>query len=315
MAVGLPIGKLGMSFGLIPYSSVGYKIKTLFPDGSQNNRLLDGTGGVNKVYLGFGYKIAPNISIGADVHYNFGNIETSSLEFITDVPVGTRQLNTSDLSGVNFNFGAMYQAKINKKINVYSSVSFTPENSLKSKNNINIATVNYDTFFNLVIVDEIDTINENVDLKYPSKLSFGAGIGENKKWLLGAEITQQNKANLYNSYNTDGKVSFGQYSKYVIGGFFIPNYQSFSSYAKKIVYRGGLKYEKTGLVIDSESINDIGFTLGLGLPLRGTFSNINIGFELGKKGTTKSNLIQENYANVGIGLSLNDKWFEKRKFN
>ena len=25
MAVGLPMGKLGMSFGLIPYSSVGYK--------------------------------------------------------------------------------------------------------------------------------------------------------------------------------------------------------------------------------------------------------------------------------------------------
>lgn len=315
MAVGLPIGKLGMSFGLIPYSSVGYKIKTIFEDGSKNNRLLNGSGGLNKVFLGFGYKITHNLSIGADVQYNFGNIETSSLEFVTDIPVGTRQLNTADLSGVNFNIGGMYKAKINKKLNVYTSLNFTPENTLKSKNSINIATVNYDTFFNLVIVDEIDSIDENVDLKYSSKLSFGAGIGESKKWLVGAEITQQNKANLYNTYNTDAKVSFGQYSKYVIGGFFIPNYQSFTSYAKKIVYRGGLKYEKTGLVIDSESINDVGFTLGLGLPLRGTFSNINIGFEFGKKGTTKSNLIQENYANVSIGLSLNDKWFEKRKFN
>jgi hypothetical protein len=37
----------------------------------------------------------------------------------------------------------------------------------------------------------------------------------------------------------------------------------------KVVYRGGLKYEKTGLV-DGESINDVGFTLGIGLPITGT---------------------------------------------
>ena len=59
----------------------------------------------------------------------------------------------------------------------------------------------------------------------------------------------------------------------------------------------------------------MGFTLGMGMPLSGTFSNINFGFELGKKGTTTANLVQENYANINIGFSLNEKWFEKRKFN
>jgi hypothetical protein len=76
-----------------------------------------------------------------------------------------------------------------------------------------------------------------------------------------------------------------------------------------------LRYEKTGLIVDSEAINDIGFTLGLGMPITGSFSNVNFGFELGKKGTTNSNLVQENYANFSVSLSLNDKWFEKRKFN
>jgi hypothetical protein len=81
------------------------------------------------------------------------------------------------------------------------------------------------------------------------------------------------------------------------------------------VYRAGIKYEKTGLVINSESINDRGVTFGLGFPITGSFSNVNFGFELGKKGTTKANLIQENYANFSVSFSLNDKWFEKRKFN
>jgi hypothetical protein len=73
-----------------------------------------------------------------------------------------------------------------------------------------------------------------------------------------------------------------------------------------------LKYEKTGLVVNGESINDVGLTLGLGLPITG-LSNVNIGFELGKRYYI-GGLVQENYANISIGFSLNDKWFVQRKF-
>jgi len=51
------------------------------------------------------------------------------------------------------------------------------------------------------------------------------------------------------------------------------------------------------------------------LPLGGTFSNLNMGVEYGRKGTTKANLVQENYTNVVMSLSLNDKWFVKRKYD
>ena len=59
----------------------------------------------------------------------------------------------------------------------------------------------------------------------------------------------------------------------------------------------------------------MGLTLGFGLPIPGAFSNINIGFEFGKKGTTNANLVQENYGNLSIGLSFNDKWFNKKLYN
>ena len=32
LAVGLPMGKLGFGFGLIPYSSVGYKVESIAAD-------------------------------------------------------------------------------------------------------------------------------------------------------------------------------------------------------------------------------------------------------------------------------------------
>jgi hypothetical protein len=314
LAVGLPFGKIGVGFGLIPYSSVGYKIESISADANVNNRRYNGTGGLNKAFLGVGYKISPNFSVGADAQYNFGKIETNTLEFATGIPIGTRELNRADLSGLNFNMGAMYKTKLNDKLNVYTSLTYTLGNTLTSKNTRNIATVAYNSGFNLAVVDVLGERKDTLNLKFPSKISLSAGIGESQKWLIGGKLSYQKSAGQANTYNDFDNVQYGRYASASLGGYYIPNYGSFTSYAKRIVYRGGLKYERTGLFVNGEPINDIGLTVGLGLPITGSLSNVNIGFELGKKGTTVAGLVQENYANISIGFSLNDKWFVQRKF-
>lgn len=315
LAVGLPVGKFGVGFGLIPYSSVGYKINSESTDPSVNNRRFDGRGGMNKVFFGLGYKISPSLSIGADVNYNFGKIESNNFEYITDVSIGTRELNTVDLSGVNFNAGLMYQRKLNKKLTLFSSLSYSLESTLNAENKRNISTALYNSNFDFAIVDVLDEEVSERKLKIPSKYVAQVGIGQARKWLFGVGYTMQDAGSLANSYNALANVSYEKASKYTLGGYFIPNYNSFSSYAKRLVYRGGLRYENTGLVINSQAINDAAITLGVGLPLGGTFSNINIGLEFGQRGTTKSNLVQENYANVSFGFSLNERWFQRRKFD
>jgi long-subunit fatty acid transport protein len=316
LAVGLPVGKkMGVGFGLIPYSSVGYKIESIATNVTQNSSRFDGKGGLNKVFLGVGYKINPKWSFGADAQYSFGKIETNSLEFITGIPVGTRESNSVAITGVHFNTGLMFQTKLVSKLNFYSSLSYSLESKLQSVTARNISTVLFDANYNMSVVDQADEVSATTNLKIPSTITFGAGIGETRRWLLGAQVSMRSAAGLANSYNSLSNVAYEGSQKYSIGGYFIPNYNSFSSYVKRLVYRGGLKYEKTGLVVNSQSINDIGMTLGIGFPVSGTFSNVNLGFELGKKGTTTSNLVQENYANFSLSLSLNDRWFEKRKFN
>jgi hypothetical protein len=69
------------------------------------------------------------------------------------------------------------------------------------------------------------------------------------------------------------------------------------------------------MVLQNKSIEDFAVNLGVSLPLSGTFSNVNVGFEMGKRGTKYFNLIEENYFNLSVGLSFSDKWFERRKFN
>ncbi|MCL6460673.1 MAG: hypothetical protein I4O51_02225 [Flavobacterium micromati] len=314
LAVGLPMGKFGVGFGLIPFSSVGYKIRPT-ESLTENNQSFNGKGGLNKAFLGVGYKITPQLSVGADVQYDFGKIETNNFEYISGIAIGTRELNNADLSGVNFNLGMMYQRKIDKKLSLFSSLTYSIESSLTSKNTRNIATAVYNENFELGIVDVLEEVNTVEKLKSPSKISAAAGVGEARKWLVGVGYTFQQAGELSNKYNALDNVTYKQNSKFSIGGYYIPNYKSFTSYPKRITYRGGFRYEQTGLVINSQPINDLAVTMGFGLPLSGTFSNVNIGVEFGQRGTTKANLIQENYANVSVGFSLNEQWFVRRKFN
>ena len=67
------------------------------------------------------------------------------------------------------------------------------------------------------------------------------------------------------------------------------------------------------MILNDKAIANTGITFGVGLPVAG-FSNVNMGFEFGKLGRGES-LIEENYFNIRIGFSLNDRWFIKRKYN
>ena len=73
--------------------------------------------------------------------------------------------------------------------------------------------------------------------------------------------------------------------------------------------------EQTGLVINNQSIDEFGISFGVGLPVGRLFSNANLGFEWGQRGTTSSNLAKETFFSFNVSLSVNDRWFEKRKFN
>ncbi|HMK06341.1 MAG TPA: hypothetical protein VK476_02360 [Flavobacterium sp.] len=320
LAVGLPVGKSsGVTFGLLPYSSVGYRVSNEGYSVNETNQTIkilkkyEGKGGLNKVFAGYGYQINKNFRIGADLSYNFGTIETKSIRYQSDVDYGSQEKNTSEFSGITFNIGAMYERKINKH-DFYSSFRFTPQSNLKSNNERVISSILYSEDYTPGIISQLTPIISNTTLKLPSEVAFGAGFGKSKKWVVGAEVTFKQSGDMTNRFSDITGASFENRIQYSLGGYFVPNYTSFSNYFKKITYRAGFRYEKTGLVIRNESIRDYSFTGGFGLPLGGAFSNLNVGLEYGRKGTAKANLVEENYMNVIMSFSLNDKWFVKRRY-
>ncbi|WP_417372088.1 hypothetical protein [Gelidibacter japonicus] len=325
MALAVPMGKFGLGFGLVPYTSVGYKLESSNTAGDLDQRYR-GQGGLNKAFVGLGYQITPKLGIGVDASYNFGNVQNSALQFRYQdgepLQYHSKENNRSDLSGINLNFGMNYKTMITKKLQLTTGLTYTPKSTISSENERYFSTVVVDPFTNQELVissveADLDAQNlRTTDLTLPTRMSFGAGIGAPQKWFAGAEYTFQKTSEFENPIFTIGNAEFVDASTIAIGGFYIPDYKSFSSYWKRVVFRAGMRFENTGLEINNQTINEFGMSFGIGLPVGADFfSNANIGFEFGKRGTTKANLIQENFMNLQISLSLNDRWFNKRKYN
>lgn len=315
IAVGIPMGKWGAAFGLMPYSTTGYRLtntETWISDNDSFEKSQDfnGEGSINRFFVGTSYQLNPEFSLGINLEYNFGKIENEVREKITGVQLGTREINESKIRGFSTNFGLTYKKRLTNGYEIYSGLTYAPKATLSSDNTRNITTFTQSTN-GIILTDNTVTFKiDDSDLVIPSKFSFGAGYGKKNKWMMGGEITfTQNKdmTNRFLDISQNYKYENGQ--KYSIGGFYIPKYESFSSIFSRSTYRAGFRYSKTGLVLNNKSIEDYGINFGVGIPVG--ISKIDLGLEFGQRGTVYSGLVQENYFNISIGLSLADKWFKK----
>lgn len=313
IAIGVPAGRIGFGFGLIPYTSVGYNLLDFNEEDGTAAR-FEGSGGLNKVYLSSGYSVNKNFQAGVTINYNFGNIRNKNVNARRDIQLGTREINRSDLSGFNFNFGLNYQEMISDELQLTAAAIYSPASHLKSKNQRELATVLFRSTSEEIVADRRDIPLENTEMSLPAEYTLGTGIGKPRKWFLGIEYTGTGESNFNNRSFSLINATYSNASKYKIGGYYIPDYNSLTNYFNRIVYRGGFRMEETGLSLNGEAINEFGISFGVALPAGGMLSNANLGFEYGQRGTTNAGLIQESFFNVSVGLSLNDRWFIKRRF-
>ena len=330
-ALAFPIGKkAGFSFGMQPISSVGYSLSNTILDSDNvptEISIFSGNGGINRLYGSFGIKVYKGLSLGIEADFSFGRVENSLTNQIAEVALATRYKESSDIRGGNIKLGDQYtkELKNNLIINFGSTYSFG--NELNVEGSERLYTLSVSGTGAEIIRDEADLEDISGRYNLPVQTIFGFGIGKINKWHASFEYENQEAINVTGFLNrTVNTFKYDNSNRFSIGGFFTPKPTSISSYFDRVTYRAGLRFETTGLLIDSSGtgsnfskVDDFGISFGLGLPLGRKLSNLNLGFEFGKKGTTSNNLIQENYFNVRLGLSLiaagRQAWFQKRRID
>lgn len=323
---GFPVSKkLKASFGLMPYSNVGYKIAdtknlVISPDSTTRvKNIYDGDGGINKVYFGMGYQLSKNFSVGVNADFLFGTINrNSSSNLIDDLYSISYLQNTSiKVHDFSYNIGMQYTTKVGKDRRFTLGAVYSPAIDINA---------NHDTLNALVSPTNSQliyyTVNQTSEIKgkihIPQGMGAGFSLEKDAKWLLAGDVYYQNwdKFKIFDQGDSI-KNSF----KASLGLQIIPDGNDFNRYFKRVRFRMGLNYQQSYLQLNNKQINDYGVSFGVGFPLKKTQtelsskSTINLGVEFGKRGTTDFSLIKENYVRFTVSLSLYDSsWFRKLKF-
>ena len=329
IALGFPLGKkAGFSFGLQPLSSVGYSLSNNDFDEDENLSaitLYSGEGGVNRIYGTFGIQISKSLAIGIEADYSFGAIENSITNQRANVSLASKYKEESVIRGGAITLGTQYQKMF--KSNLYFNAGAT----VKLGNDLN--TTGNEYLYSLIGSGVNDLVRDTIyaneisgKYKLPMKSIMGIGLGKHDKWHVGLEYQNQDALQPEGFTNiTNSSYNYEKSNRISLGGFYLPKINSISSYWERVTYRAGLRFEKIGLAVDGAgtgadftSIDDFGMSFGLGLPLK-QLSTVNLALEYGKRGTTSNNLIEENYLNVRLSLSLTASgqqgWFRKRKID
>ncbi len=388
VSMAIPLTKWwGSSFGIMPYSSVGYAIsdhKDLVSAGDVEY-LYEGSGGINQVYFGNGIKplygipgaflkskkyerlklekkdstiakilrrkkLAQGLSLGANVSYLFGNIENSkrSIFLPTLTAFNTRSLTSTRVSDVYMDYGAQYAFKIHRApkkidpkkalnkdekaketvlredIKITLGATFTAQTNVKAK----VDTLTYSYYYNGSGAEVLsDTIKLSKDTKgsitLPLSLGFGAGFNIGTKWLGVADFEIQNWSS-YQAFNqTQGlknsmRISAG--IQYTPKAEFTDSKGMLDGYYKRIRYRAGIRYTQTALELKNTQLTEYALSIGAGFPvgrnyLLQNFPIVNVGLEVGQRGTISDGLIRENFLKVRVGFTINDRWFVKAKID
>jgi len=322
-----PKVKMGISYQ--PYSSKSYDIvnEQFAADGTpmyKNN--FKGSGTLNAAQVAVSYKINQELSVGARANLYFGDLNdlnefraynpaTGSYagEYVNGYQTKNRVRN------FNFTLGTSYQTlntRTDKKFTVGATATFgntsnmTTEyvNSTYRYSDAQETNKVYET-----IIEQKETKSKNL---LPLQASVGVGYGSENHWFLSGQVDYKKGEDI--SYF--GKTfDFQDTYRVSAGGWYLPNYNNFRSYFSRVIYRYGAFYERGNLKLEGTSINKFGISAGVMLPFKTSsitrMSGLEIGLEVGKRGTLKNNLINQNFVNLKIGFNFADKWFRKTLYN
>jgi hypothetical protein len=314
VSVGFPVSKFWFtSIGLVPFSNYGFNTQTDItePNIGKVENIYSGSGGINQFYFGNSVKLTGKLSIGVNASYLFGTIDRSNT---TSFPDDNKSYALSSkkemkISDFYFNYGLQYSDSIAHKTNFIIGLVFDNKTKIHTSNTeltTSFLPSNYSA-----TLDTLTDTTRNSHFLFPYNAGLGISISRNNKFTFSMDYIMQNWANSKFYEEIDTLVN----SNYIgFGMEYIPDINSVSHYRNRIAYRIGGHYSNSYIKIKGTPVNDYGLSFGFGFPLRKSKTTFNISFELGSRGTTKNNLIKENYGIITFNLTFFDSWFIRKRF-
>lgn len=314
---------LGVSFGVLPFTNVGYNYTSTEKVGSQFNdatytNTYNGEGGLHQVYLGVGWAPVKGLAVGANVAYIWGDYNKyvsnaySNSNYNTVIRTYSTQVNSYKLD-----FGIQYTAKLSKKNWATIGATYSPGHNLGAAADMNIISNNSQT-------NASDTAFFSIDKAFELPHMDGVGLmwNHNDQWKIGFDYTLQKWGSLeyprrYVNVNDKNHVldvdgAYSDRSKFNLGMQYC--YGEYNRhFFKRLRYRAGVSYATSYYKVNGiDGPKEISVSAGFGIPIMNNYNHrsyLNISGQWVK--SSARDLINENTFRLNIGFTFNEEWFRK----
>ena len=312
ITIAFPVSrKIGASIGMLPYSNIGYELnsRNLVPDA---DLLYSGDGGLSKVYFGSAYQISNEFSAGINASYLFGGLNRRKKVIFDDASfLHSRSNSKINLKGYYYEVGLLYKKNLTANREVSFGITANNNSEIRAKKGELVETFEYSGVFELP-KDTFENTTEWGYVTLPQYISVGLTYREGEKWLLVADYSLQNWAD-YTLFDESDNLSN---SMRMSGGMeYTPEYNSVTTYYKRMQYRLGASYSNTPLQFDGNQLTEKSISFGFGIPVKKSRTKYDLSITLGERGTTEHNLLKEQYIKFGLSVSYDGVWFVKRKYD
>lgn len=295
------------SYGLMPFSDIGYNFRTLKSVQGENSGVVTdwkGTGGISKIFYALGLKINKNLSLGSEIAYFNGPInQTRNTTALVEPNNVTSYYSNSRYTGLAYKGALQYTTNLGKKgSNITFGGVFSPAQRLTGNANVTIQQ-SYSSNTSVVVFNEQ---TRAAPINIPMSYGGGASFIWQSKYLVTADFENEFwRQNNSREYKDREIFSFGVER--------LP--QSSLKYLERCSYRIGYRYDSGYFTSKGLAIDDVRFAMGMGFPLQKSRSTINVTLEAGERGTKNVGLIRERYTKLTLAFSFHDYWFVKRKID
>ena len=305
---------LGLTAGFLPYSIVGYKMgqtHQLGTDGLGNpikvSDTYTGDGSLQQVFIGLGYSVFKNLSVGLNFSYLHGDISHAiATTFNNSNAFSSVRTDKISVSDYKLDFGIQYTQPLGEKHKINLGAVYSLGHDMNSTGYK--FTETYASQGSALQTQTVDTIPNAFSL--PHTFGVGATYVYNNRLTIGLDYSMQKWADI-KFFNKDG--AFTNRSKLAFGVEYVPNPSS-RGYFKRIKYRAGAYYSDPYTKVNAqEGAKEYGASFGFGFPIFQSKSILNISGQYIKVSPKVKGMLEESYLRVNIGLTFNERWFMKWK--
>lgn len=326
-ALSVPLAsRWGAAVGLKPVSSVDYESNILQDvagePGSQSLKQYKGTGGVSEAYLGQGVRIAKGFTVGFTASYLFGTVDETTGTTVrivnsTDPLIKSVNRQHTRYSDFAFRAGAHYRRKVGKEINLNLGGVYSFGHSLRGQQSNSQERENIDGS----LISAATLVSDGRGSTYvPGLGQLGLSIDNDKNWSLNLDVAQQQWSK-FSSFSNNGP-ALSNTMRVGLGGEISPDPGSVEHYFQRVAYRAGvsvaqLPYQPGGKTLYDRSVSwGFAFPMPTASALEST--TLSLGFTYGQRGNTDvlssgASNVQESYIRGQLGVTLNNRWFIKRR--